>query len=250
MKGCYIVSFILSLFLLFGSCQKRDRSPEEKVLGTLSVDLDANKNVVRKKESLIGNFILDAFKEDLENRNKAVDFFIFNGGDIRFNETKRPNGIYAAGVITSEIIEEMLPFGNTNVVVKMTGAQLKEVFERSLAQYPLAQGPFLHVSKELQVVVDTTKSPQVLDINNTSIVTHGNRIVSIKFNSVLIDSIQEYRVGTSNYLAEGNDGYVTFKTIPNELKEYIGEDQANAVKEYIITNSPINPRIEGRIVFQ
>lgn len=250
MKSCFIVVVFLGLLLLLGSCQKRDRSPQPKVLGTLAINLDANKMVVRKKEALIGNFILDAFKNDLENRNKPVDFFIFNGGDIRFSETKRPNGIYEAGDFTSAMADEMLPFGNTNVIVKMTGKQLKEVFERSLAQYPLAKGPFLQVSKELQIVIDTTQSPQVLDINNTTIVSRGARIVSIKFNSSVIDSLQEYRVGTSNYLADGNDGYVTFKSIPNELKEYIGEDQANALKEYVITKMPVSPKLEGRIVFQ
>lgn len=250
MKRCDIVIFILGLMLFAGSCKRKDRSPHSDVLGTLVVDLNANKTVVRKKEALIGNMILDAFKSDLENRDKPVDFFIFNGGDIRFSETKRPTGIYEAGNFTSEMVDEMLPFGNTNVIVKMTGIQLKEVFERSLAQYPLDQGAFLQVSKELQIVVDTTQAPQVLDINNATIVSPGKRIVSIKFNTIPIDSLKEYRVGTSNYIAEGNDGYVTFKSIPNELKEYIGEDQANALKEYVITKTPVIPILEGRIVFQ
>lgn len=250
MRKHYIVVLILISLISFNSCQRKNRSPEPKVLGTLVVDLDANKIVVRKKEALIGNMILDAFKNDIENRNKAIDFFIFNGGDIRFSSTKRPNGIYPAGDFTAEMVDEMLPFGNTNVIVKVTGIQLKEIFERSVAQYPLDQGPFLQVSKEMQIVIDTTKSPQVLDINNTTIVSQGNRIVSIKLNNIPIDSLKEYNVGTSNYIAEGNDGYITFKTIPIELKEYIGEDQANALKEYVLTKSPVFPKLEGRIVFQ
>jgi len=250
MKRFCIVVFILSTVLLLSSCRKKDRSHQANVLGTLLVDLDASKTVVRKREALMGNMILDAFKNDLENRNKPVDFFISNGGGMRFSETKRPNGIYKAGDFTAEMVEEMLPFGNTNAIVTMTGSQLKEVFERSLAQYPLAQGAFLQVSRELQIVVDTTKSPQILDVNNETIVSAGARIVSIKYNAVPIDSLKEYRVGTSNFIAEGNDGYVTFKSIPNELKEFIDEDQANALKEYVITKTPINPKIEGRIVFQ
>jgi 2',3'-cyclic-nucleotide 2'-phosphodiesterase (5'-nucleotidase family) len=250
MKRYYIIVPILALIFLAFACRHKDRSPKSNVLGTLSVDLDANKNMVRKKETLIGNLVTDAFKNDLENKNKVVDFFIFNGGDIRFSETNRPQGIYKAGDFTSEMVDEMLPFGNVNVIVKLTGTQLKEIFERSVAQYPLPQGPFLQVSKELQIVIDTTGSPQVLDINNTSIVSPGMRIVSIKINSLPLDSLQEYAVGTSNYLAEGNDGYVTFKTIPPELKEYIGEDQANALKEYVITKTPVSPKLEARIIFQ
>jgi len=250
MRRYNIVVLILGLLLFFDSCRKKDRSPQSHVLGTLLVDLDASKTVVRKREALMGNMILDAFKNDLENRSKPVDFFISNGGGMRFSETKRPNGIYKAGDFTAEMVEEMLPFGNTNVIVTMTGSQLKEVFERSLAQYPLTQGAFLQVSRELQIVIDTTQAPQILDVNNATIVSPGARIVSIKYNAVSIDSLREYRVGTSNFIAEGNDGYVTFKSIPNELKEFIDEDQANALKEYVITKTPINPKIEGRIVFQ
>lgn len=241
---------IMSIVFISNSCVKRNRKPQPKVIGTLLVDLDANKSVVRKKEALFGNMILDAMKSDLDNRNKKIDCFVFNGGDMRFSGASRPSGIYKAGNFTAEMVDEMLPFGNTNVIVKVTGKQLKEIFERSVAQYPLAQGPFLQVSKELQVIIDTTKTPQTLNVNNTTIVAPGARIISIKINNEPIDSLTEYMVGTSNYLAEGNDGYVTFKNIPQELKENIGEDQANALKEYVITNSPIAPKLEGRIVFQ
>lgn len=250
MKIIRILILLLSSMLIHNSCAKKNRTPQPKVIGTLIVDLDANKNVVRKKEALIGNLILDAMKKDLDDRNKNVDCFIFNGGDMRFSATKRPNGIYPAGDFTVEMVDEMLPFGNTNVIVKITGKQLKEVLERSVAQYPLAQGPFLQVSREMQVIIDTTKAPQTLDVNSTTIVSHGARITSIKINNIPIDSLTEYFVGTSNYIAEGNDGYVTFKNIPEELKENIGEDQANALKEFVITNSRIEPKLEGRLIFQ
>lgn len=245
-----ILILLMSFLLISYACAKKNRKPQPKVIGVLAVDLDANRAIVRKKEALMGNMILDAMRDDLKNRNKAIDGFIFNGGDMRFSATSRPSGIYLSGDFTSEMADEMLPFGNTNVIVKVTGTQLKEIFERSVAQYPLAQGPFLHVSKEIQVVIDTTKAPQVLDVNGTAIVTHGSRIVSIKINSLPIDSLTEYKIGTSNYIAEGNDGYVTFKNIPIELKEDIGEDQVNALKEYVITNGTITPKLEGRLIFQ
>lgn len=250
MKPFRIVIVIMSILFMCNACTKKNRKPQPKVIGTLLVDLDANKNVVRKKEALFGNMILDAMKSDLDNRNKKIDCFVFNGGDMRFSASNRPSGIYKAGDFTADMVDEMLPFGNTNVIVKVTGAQLKEIFERSVAQYPLAQGPFLQVSKELQIVIDTTKAPQTLDVNNTTIVVRGSRIISVKINNVPIDSLAEYMVGTSNYLAEGNDGYVTFKNIPQELKENIGEDQANALTEYVISNSRIEPKLEGRILFQ
>jgi len=235
---------------VFVACQKKHREPSPTVLGTLAVDLDANEGTVRKHEALIGNLIADAYKKDVERRNIVVDFAMVNSGSIRYSSSKRPSGIYPAGVFTAEMADEMLPFGNTNVIIKITGKQLKEILERSVAQYPLAKGPFMQFSKELSVVVDTTQIPQILNIDNSAIVSHGKRIVSIKINNIMCDSLKEYSVIASDFIVEGNDGYVTFKSIPSVLKQYIGEDQANALKEYIITNTPIEPKKEGRIIFQ
>lgn len=250
MKKFYILVFVLSFLLSFNSCKKRERVQNSTPLGTLMIDLNANEDVIRKKESLIGNLVADAFKKEYDGKNMPVDFVLVNGGSIRFSLLKRPNGIYPAGVFTSEMADEILPFGNTNVSVKVTGKQLKAILERALAQYPLAKGPFMQVSKEVQILVDTTQAPQVLNIDQTAIVFQGNRIVSIKINSIECDSLTEYKVGVSDFIADGNDGYVTFKNIPSSLKVNLGEDQVNALKEYVIINSPIEPKIEGRILFQ
>lgn len=238
------------LFGFFYSCNRKKRAPEPNIIGKLTVDLNANEFVVRKREALIGNLISDAIKNDFENKNKLVNFILVNGGSIRFSSSKRTDGIYKSGDFTSDMADEMLPFGNTTVIVTLTGKQLKEIFERSVAQYPLAKGNFMQLSKEVKIVVDSTQPGQVLNIEETAIVNPGSRITSIKIGDVEYDNLTLYKVGVPDFIAEGNDGYVTLKKLSANLKDYAGEDMASVLKEYVIINSIIDPKLEERIRFQ
>lgn len=246
-----LICVLVSLWLgLFESCKRKTRAPESKVIGKLMVDLDANEYIVRKREALIGNMVADAIKSEYDSKNKSVHFILVNGGGIRFSASKREDGIYKAGDFTADMADEMLPFGNTYVTVTLTGKQLKEVFERSVAQYPLAKGNFMQLSKEVKIVVDTTQPAQVLNIDETAIVSHGSRIISIKINNVDFDNLTLYKVGVPDFIADGNDGYTTMRKLAGSLKEYSGEDMANVLKEYVIITSVIEPKLEGRITFQ
>lgn len=244
-----VLCFIL-LMIMADACRKDEHLPEPTPLGTVTVDLDAKDNVVRKKEALIGNMICDAIFDNVVSKGKTIDFAVVNGGGIRFSASKRSNGIYPAGIITSEMVDEMLPFGNATVLVKLNGKELKSVFERAVAQYSLTKGQFLQVSKEIQVTIDTNQSPQVINIDGSVIINPGNRISSIKIQEVMLDSNTVYTVAFSDFIAEGNDGYVTLKNLSPAMKESLLENQSNAIKEYIILNTPVTPVIENRIKFQ
>lgn len=251
MKGMHsIYIYFISILSLQACC--KDEFSEPVALGEITVNLDASKSEVRLKEALIGNMICDAIKFDAESKGKVIDLAFMNGGDIRFNLESRPSGIYPSGFFTTAMIDEMLPFGNTNVVVKVTGTELKKIFERSVAQLPQTEGPFLQVSKGVRIIIDTSKTPQIINelVEPHVIVSEGNRIVSIKINNVECDSLKTYTVVTSNYLADGNDGYITLKNIGSDKKVNLEEDQSGAIKEYIILNTPISLSIEGRIVYQ
>ena len=240
---------LLLLVLELASCRKSDGKPSSTEIGTSEVDLDASENLIRKKETLLGNLISDALKEYFDNKNEIFDFVLTNGGNIRFDSQLRPNGIYPKGILTSEMVDEMLPFGNSSVIVELTGAELKEILERSVAQYPLAKGPFLHPSKELFYQIDTTKQSQIINIDETVIITPGDRIDSILINGVCYSPTGIYNVLFSEYIGDGNDGYVTLKNLSSNKKKYFTEFQTNALKDYIILNSPISPKLEGRIKF-
>jgi 2',3'-cyclic-nucleotide 2'-phosphodiesterase (5'-nucleotidase family) len=247
--NCFILVFSIQ------SCCKEENFPSSDILGEITVDLDANSSVLRTKETLIGNMICDGIKKEMDLRGETVDFVIMNGGAIRFDSDRHPNGIYPAGIFTSAMVDEMLPFENANVIVKVTGKELKSIFERSVALYPLTvSGPFLQVSKELTIIIDTTKTSQVIDdlVDPPVIVTPGNRIISIKINNVEYDSLATYTLVVNEFIAEqtDNDGYVAFRNILADKKENLGDSQAEAVKNYIKLNTPVTPQIEGRIIFQ
>jgi 2',3'-cyclic-nucleotide 2'-phosphodiesterase (5'-nucleotidase family) len=254
MKNVIYIMICIPILVYFPSCCKDEKATPSDLLGEITVALDANKTSVRTKEALIGNMICDGLKKEMERRAEIVDFTVINGGDIRFNSEKRPNGIYPAGMFTSAMIEEMLPFANANVIVKVTGKELKSIFERSVAQLPLAQGPFLQVSKELKIIIDTSKVPQLINelVNPPVIVFPGRRIISIKINNVEYDSLATYTMLVSDFLAEqsDNDGYVTFRNIPANKKENLGDNYQDAIKQYIKLYTPLTPVIQGRILYQ
>ena len=148
------------------------------------------------------------------------------------------------------MIDEMLPFGDESVIVKLNGKQLKEVFERSIAQYPLKKGPFLQLSKNIKITIDSTKDAQTINFNEDEIVSAGHRITAIIINNTLCDSLTIYSVVLPSYIAEGNDGFVTLKKLAPSLKERLEGEQVNAVKELLINDATVTPVLESRIIFQ
>jgi 5'-nucleotidase / UDP-sugar diphosphatase len=243
------LAFICCIFLLL-ACRKSDGKPTSTEIGTLAVDLTALQDVVRKKEALIGNLICDALKIYYENLGEEIDFVLINGGNIRFNAQLRPDGIYKSGTFTSEMVDEMLPFENSSYIVQITGTQLKEILERSVAQLPLAKGPFLQCSKEISYKIDTLANPQILNIEETQIENTGNRIDSIFINGESFNPNSVYKVLFSDYIGDGNDGFVTLKNLSSSFKKKFTDNQTNAVKDYVIINSIIEPKFENRIRFK
>lgn len=249
-KVIKIINLVLLAVVVLASCRKNEPEPEPTIIGELTVALDANVDVVRKKEALIGNFITEALSQTVRSKGHELDFCLINSGSIRFDEQKRPNGIYPSGSITNNDIIEMLPFGDVTTIVTLTGNQLKEILERSVAQYPLAKGPFLQLSEEIRITVDTLAAEQQLNATETAIISPGARITSIKINGNPYEPSANYKVLVINFLASGEDGFVTFNSIPDSQKEVFTEYIFGYVNEYVILNSPITTVLDGRIEFQ
>lgn len=246
-----ILLALVAMLVLTGCCKEEDVSPSEKI-GETKVDLNANSTELRKKEALLGNLISDAFLEDAVDRGASPDFAVMNGGGIRFNRETLPDGIYKAGAISKSDVENMLPFGNSSVLVVVTGSQLKEIFERSVSEVERSRGQFLQVSKGMIVTFDLTKQAQVLDQTKDPAIisTPGMRIVSIKINGVEIGDDTEYRGVFPDFLVEGNDGYVTFLKVEASKKKPLDVLLLDQLEKYIVDNSPVNPVLEGRLISQ
>src|SRR5690606_1606077 len=100
---------------------------------------DNSKPSVRKNETILGNLITDGMlTKAREFTGKNVVMALQNGGGIR--------AAIDAGPITVGEVITVLPFGNTLATMEVTGAELKEAFEKSVSSYPAENGGFLHVS--------------------------------------------------------------------------------------------------------
>ena len=133
MKRYFLIKIIFLSILIFAfACSLPEIPVEEdtEVLGVITVDLDASKNVVRTRECLVGNMIADAFKEYAFAEGYEVDFAFANGGNIRADN--RPDGIYPAGEFTKGMARELFPWENRGVIVTVTGSELKTILSGSL----------------------------------------------------------------------------------------------------------------------
>ena len=223
-------------------------------IGYTKVDLDARKVTVRTKESNLGDLITDSWMEYFPE----ADLAITNGGGIRGDR------IYPAGVITYQTLLSIHPFGNTVVVTKLTGKELKEVFEISGSALRVKDdgcddsnraptGGFLQVSG-VKVTYDLSKAPFCAEYDGRTvkkIINPGERVKELlvydkktgKYEPVQDD--KTYTVLINSWMAGGGDGYYIFmdkdksdstQTIPDVLMYYIKK------------HSPIAPKVEGRII--
>lgn len=188
---------------------------------------DGNRENVRTRETNLGNLIGDAMLDYGQTGfSQPTDFAVLNGGDIRQNIEEGP--------VTLADITAVLPFGNSIVQVKVTGAQIKEMFELSLrsaaqkdadgniilddAKQPKlgANGGFLQVSSTIHIYYDSTKQGTLLpedDENTTGQTQIGSRVLRIEIQNKetgqfepLKDSATYY-MATNDFLAAGGDGY-------------------------------------------
>lgn len=199
----------------------------EVKVGATAVPLDALSKSVRTKETDIGNFIADAYREAVD-----ADIGFVNGGSIRADLTYQP------GVLTKRDVLSMLPFNNPIVKVEVSGKLLMDILEHSVARSreDSEPGRFPQVSG-LKFTYDASKLP-------------GQRIMEAYVGGKRIVDEGVYTLATSDFLvSRGGDGYTMFK----DAKILRAADKApkdSDVFEKAIRESPnstISPRVEGRI---
>jgi 2',3'-cyclic-nucleotide 2'-phosphodiesterase (5'-nucleotidase family) len=197
-----------------------------EVIGKTAVELDSRVDTVRGGEARIGDLIADALRE-----GTGADIAITNGGGIRGNR------VYDTGTeLTRKDVLKELPFGNTTLVIELTGAQLKEALENGLSQVEDKAGRFPQVSG-VQVVYD----PKAVA---------GARIRTVTVGGAPLDPAKSYRIATNDYMARGGDGYAAFTKGKVITDARFAQLMATAVMEYITRKGEVAPRIEGRVAAQ
>ncbi len=186
---------------------------------------------VRNSETALGNLITDAMLDKAKKINPEVSIAVQNSGGIRAS--------IDAGPLTTGEILTTLPFGNTLATVKMTGAQLKDLFEISVGLVPVENGGFLQASG-LKVEFDGSKEK-------------GTRIskMEVNINGIYeaIDPKKNYVVATNAFTAKGSDFLTPFKEAYEDGRVTdLGLSDWENLRDFAVEKKELDYKIEGRII--
>lgn len=193
-------------------------------VGETRLPLDSRIVSVRAREASFGNLVADALRA-----GTGADLAIVNGGGIRGDT------LYPAGrVLTRRDILLELPFGNTTVLVELSGAQIRALLEIGVSEFGRPAGRFPQVSG-LVVTVDPAAPV-------------GSRVVALTHDGVPVDPAKTYTVASNNFLYDGGNGYGALAQGRTLIGRTDGTLVANAVMAYIRANTPLSVPSEGRIL--
>ncbi len=197
------------------------RAATTKVIGETLIDLTRAYTSDGRStgEYPSGNLVVDAMLWANQAGDKPADLAIHNNAGIRADIPKGP--------ITYGKLYEMLPFDNVLTAMDLSGANIKAILEIA-ASCPRVNTLVAGMS----FTYDCSKPS-------------GQRISKILIQGKPMEPDKVYRVQTIDYLSTGGDGQAPFK----EGKHLIyGEPVIDVVAAYVTKNSPVNPKVEGRIV--
>ena len=191
----------------------------------------------RTEETNLGDLITDAMvwsvvKEGGIAQPESDVIGITNGGGIR--------ATIAAGDVTMNDINTVLPFGNTVAVIYVTGQELLEALEASTFCTPDAIGGYPQTSG-IKWTLDTTKpfdqgAVYTLDGKETSYFAPASiqRVSIESINGEPFDPEKVYAVVTNNFCAAGGDTYNAFARAYEEGSGFdTGIPMDEAVMAYI-----------------
>ncbi len=170
-------------------------------------------------ECPLGNLVADAMLAANQAGPTPADVSMHNNAGLRSRIAKGP--------ITYGALFQVLPFGNVLAALDLSGEQVLAVIEKTVAGRP----------GNMVVAGMTYSFDQSRPI--------GQRVLQITIGGKPLDLKKVYRVQTIDYLASGGDGQNAFKDGKNVV---YGDPCIDVVADYIQKHSPVNPKVEDRIV--
>ena len=180
---------------------------------------------VREGETLLGNLVTDAFRAKTGARVAVV-----GGGGLRSGMEQGP--------LTVGDVFKVLPFSNQLTSFRLRGADLKAALEHGVSRYGVSgSGRFLQVSG-LRYGFDPNRPI-------------GQRVRWVEVRQAdgafaPLDPNEEYSVACDSYLKDGGDDYAIFRDRAKDAYRDWPSVQ-DVVMEHIAANSPVAPKLEGRI---
>lgn len=186
--------------------------------------------------SLIAPLVAKGFFQQLATRNHNPDLVIQNAGGVR---TDVP-----AGPITIQTAYTLLPFGNTIVILEMSGSEIKQVLEEALINHFDNDGssgsfPYAYGIR------------YTIDMNQAA----GERITQLELLETATGEYSEldlnatYRVGTNSFIANGRDGYLAFGRVPNDKRLDTFFDYAESFINYVREVGTLSAPEETSVTF-
>jgi 2',3'-cyclic-nucleotide 2'-phosphodiesterase (5'-nucleotidase family) len=170
----------------------------------------------------------DAMFSYRRNMSATADCAIINAGGIR--------STIDIGPITRGEVLTAFPFGNAIVEISMTGDELWKSLEGAFTKVNQYNGKIVTSSIQVSKGIKITWNP-----NNAN----GTKITSIQIGATTlapIDRTKKYNIVTLDFLAGGGDNIFQVKTDFAVL-----DTQDEVLTRYIISQSPVNIALDGRI---
>lgn len=180
----------------------------------------------RPAQQLVADSYLDAANSAL---SEPADLALVNSGSVRTYLTGADDGVLTFGELSA-----MAPFGNSLIVLEMTGAQIMAVLEQQLC----GDGPAVVCDSTL---IPSTGTVYTLDVDKMA----GKRVTGMQINGAPLDPARSYRLVTNNFLVGGGDGFAQFTTVPQIAN--VGFD-IDALEAYVAAGDVIIPvcgRVQG-----
>lgn len=166
-------------------------------------------------ESALGDVLADAqlFATQDAAKGSAVIAFM-NPGGIRANLPPNPSTSITYGDTFT-----VQPFGNSLVVMTLTGAQIKTLLEQQFDNPAAEQHRVLQVSEGLSYTWDAQAAK-------------GSKVSSLTLNGTPVDPATTYRVTVNSFLADGGDNFLVLKEGTDRLG---GDLDLDAMQTYLKT---------------
>lgn len=193
-------------------------------LATLATPMDSLTATVRGGEAAIGNLVADALSAHF-----GADMALVNGGGLRGGR-RYPPGHH----LTRRDLLAELPFGNTAVLLEISGAELLKVLEHTLSAVENRGGRFPQVAG-LAIAYDPAGPA-------------GRRVVRVTVAGRPLAPAGRYRLATTDYLARGGDGYGPLKAAKRLVDTEAAPLLVNVVSDYVAAKGHVAPKVEGRVI--
>ncbi|MGX7706791.1 bifunctional metallophosphatase/5'-nucleotidase [Methylobacterium sp. Gmos1] len=194
-------------------------------LGRVTNALDTRTEAVRRSETAFGDLVADALRHAAQ-----AEIGLMNGGGIRGNRTYP-----ADSELTRRDVLTELPFGNTSVLVQITGAKVLAALENGFSEIGRSAGRFPQVSG-MAVTVDPAAPV-------------GKRVVAATVGEAPLDPARTYLVAANNFMLSGGNDYGMLAEGRTLVGATDGTLVANVVMSYIRANAPLTIAT-GRLTFR